>query len=73
MGALKTLLGIIFLVGGLWLILPLGMGPYSGSTWDEFKVVFKGLVPPLFAFIGFLIIWVESEEMKASKGIKRKR
>ncbi|MFQ6009851.1 MAG: hypothetical protein ACE5J7_01895 [Candidatus Aenigmatarchaeota archaeon] len=73
MGAGKILLGLIFLIGGLWLILPLNLGNYSGYTWEAFKTVFFGLVPPLFAFIGFLIIWIESEEVKAGRGIKRKK
>jgi uncharacterized protein YhhL (DUF1145 family) len=62
---LKILLGVIVLLAGLWLLLPLGTGlPYQGATWDDFKTVFFGLVPSLVVFVGALIIWIEMEDRK---------
>lgn len=61
----KLILGIILLVAGLWLILPLNLGPYSGAGWSQFLTVLIGTVPALIALIGILLVWIEAEELKA--------
>lgn len=72
----KLIIGIIFVVIGIWLLVPSGWIPgikqatYSGIpinlNWgDEFLTMLKGIVPPFLVVIGVLIVWIESEELKA--------
>lgn len=64
---MKISLGITVLLAGLWLLVPPFSGlPYQGATWDNFKAVFFGLVPPLMIFLGGLIIWIEMEDRKGA-------
>ncbi|MEM5814240.1 MAG: hypothetical protein QXD77_00280 [Candidatus Aenigmatarchaeota archaeon] len=65
---LKILLGLALAAIGLWLLLPpLYGGFYQGLGWEAFKTVVLGLLPAILVFIGALIIWIESEDMKAKK------
>lgn len=71
--AAKLLLGIIFLLIGLWLLLPLPTGlPYQGLGWEEFLTVLIGVVPAFLIFLGLLIAWIEVEDMKAGRAAKKK-
>jgi hypothetical protein len=72
--AMKLILGVILVLIGLWLLVPSAWissvkpGSVSGVSvnWgDEFLIVLKGLIPPFLVLIGALVVWIESEEMKA--------
>jgi hypothetical protein len=70
--AAKIILGLIFLLIGLWLLLPLPTGlPYQGVGWEEFMIVLIGIVPAFLVFLGVLIMWIEFEDMKASRAAKK--
>lgn len=76
MGAGKILLGLIFLIIGIWLIIPTTWCPstlYCQGLWLELWVVIKGVVPIALIVLGFLLMWVESEELKYEKPRKRKK
>jgi hypothetical protein len=61
----KIPLGVLLLLVGAWLLLPPVTGlPYQGATWNDFKTVVKGLVPPLLVFFGALALWIEMEDRK---------
>jgi hypothetical protein len=61
----KILLGLALLFAGAWLLLPPVTGlPYQGATWNDFKTVVKGLLPPLLVFFGALALWIELEDRK---------
>ncbi len=66
--AWKILIGVVFLLAGLWLLLPLqgilGPQPFLGIGWDKFKIVLLGSIPAFLALLGLLIIWIELEEFK---------
>jgi len=71
--AIKLILGIILVLIGLWLLVPAtpmfaAIKPASWSIlnwWDEFKIVLKGIIPPIVIILGVLIVWIESEELKS--------
>ena len=65
MSAAKLLLGIVLLIVGLYSIV--------AFTKDDFWIVVKGLVPPLIAILGAFIVWLEVDEMKLEREIKRKK
>lgn len=72
--ALKLVVGIILVLIGLWLLVPAdyisavkneSISGIDVNWLEEFKVVLKGFIPPFLILIGALVIWIESEEMKA--------
>ncbi|MFB6089226.1 MAG: hypothetical protein ABEK36_05600 [Candidatus Aenigmatarchaeota archaeon] len=72
--AVKLFIGLIFIVIGLWLLVPSSMVPsikpssVGGVTLNwlpAFITVLKGFIPPFLILIGVLIVWIESEELKA--------
>jgi len=70
MGIGKILIGIILVIVGLWAIIPVY---WSGlGLWNELWTVIKGVVPAFLVFVGAILVWIESEELKISKP-KRKR
>ena len=71
----KVVLGVILFLAGLWLLIPgVSLYGYNSGTWlGEFVSLLKGFIPLFLAFIGFILIWIESEEMKMSKPTKRKK
>ena len=70
MGIGKILIGIVLVIVGLWAIVPVS---WSGlGLWNELWTVIKGVVPAFLVFIGAVLVWIESEELKISKP-KRKR
>ena len=71
MGIGKILIGIILVVIGLWAIVP---SSWSGlGLWDELWTVVKGILPAFVVFIGAVLVWIESEELKISKPKRRRR
>ena len=71
MGIGKVLVGIIFVIIGLWAVLPVS---WNGlGLWDELWTVVKGIVPIFLIFVGGILVWIEAEEMKLSKPRRRRR
>lgn len=71
--AAKLLLGIILVLIGAWLLLPLETGlPYQGVGWEEFVTVLIGVVPVGLIFLGLLIGWIDWEDMRAARAAKKK-
>ena len=71
MGIGKILVGIVLVVIGLWAIAPVS---WSGlGLWEELWTVVKGVLPAFIVFIGAVLVWIESEELKMSKPKKRRR
>ncbi|MFP4045930.1 MAG: hypothetical protein ACLFS3_02635 [Candidatus Aenigmatarchaeota archaeon] len=69
---IKLIIGLILALIGLWLLVPAGAIPaLKASTqttfdwWGEFLTVLKGAIPPFLVVIGALVVWIESEELKA--------
>lgn len=56
--ATTVIIGIILALVGLWLILPLGFGFFSGAAWSQFLTLLIGTIPALLVLIGILMIWV---------------
>jgi len=66
--ATKMIAGIVMVLIGLWLVLPVS---YMGTgLWQELWSVVKGIVPITLIILGVLLVWVEAEEMKITR--KRK-
>lgn len=76
---IKLIFGLILILFGLWLLVPVGapilgvVKPASWSTiggisldwWSEFKTIVKGIIPPIVIVLGILIVWIEGEEFKS--------
>ena len=78
-GAGKLILGIIFLIAGLWLVIPaawlesLGICfNYCPGLWQELWFLIKAVVPIGLVVLGLLLIWIEAEEVKVSKPKRKK-
>ncbi len=74
--AVKLAIGLLLVFSGIYAILPGNYfspiaGISQGFAWEEFKTVVIGIIPPLAVLIGFLIIWIELEEIKIEREEKR--
>lgn len=69
MGIGKIILGLILVIIGLWLLAP---DPYGREWWPQLVTVIIGVVPVGLIFIGAILVWIESEELKIARP-KRKR
>jgi len=68
MGIAKVILGLILVIIGLWLILPSSWtGCEYCGLWQELWLVIKGVVPVFLIFIGAILVWIESEELKIQR------
>jgi len=65
------ILGIILVIIGLWLLMPLEWGGYGWWQWLEY--VLMGIIPAFLVFIGAILVWIEWEEAKIEKPTRRKR
>ena len=72
MGIEKVMFGIILVIIGLWLILPVSLCQWCVGWWYELLTVIKGVLPAFLIFIGAILVWIESEEIKIARP-KRKR
>ncbi len=65
--AVKLLVGVVFILLGAWLIAPSWVlsKPAYWDWFHPFASVIKGTLPALLIFVGILVVWIESEEMKA--------
>jgi hypothetical protein len=71
MGIGKILVGIVLVIIGLWAIVPVSWGGLG--RWNELWTVIQGIVPAFIVFIGAVLVWIESEELKISKPKRRRR
>ncbi len=60
----KIIIGIVLILIGLYLLLPLGL-------WRELYSVLQGIIPIFLIFIGAILVWVESEELKIEKSVSK--
>ena len=73
MGIGKVILGIILVVIGLWLIIPETWFGTGMNLYRDLWTVIKGIVPIGLVFIGAILVWIESEELKIEKPRRSRR
>ena len=80
--ALKVLIGLILIIIGLGLFVdsvkpvinPIlgGSGQFLGVDWlGNFLVVLTGVIPPFLILVGLFVVWLEIDELKAERELKR--
>ena len=75
--AAKLLIGLILIAIGLGLlidsVLPIlgGKGTLGIDWFGNFIVVLTGVIPPFLILLGLFVVWLEMDEMKAEKELKR--
>ncbi len=75
--AAKLLVGLIFIIIGLGLFIDsvypvLGTTGTFGINWfNNFIIVLTGVIPPFLILLGLFVVWLEVDEMKAEKELKR--
>jgi len=75
--AVKLLVGLIFIVIGLGLFIDsvypiLGTVGTLGINWfNNFIIVLTGLIPPFLILLGLFVVWLEVDEMKAEKELRK--
>jgi hypothetical protein len=79
MGIEKIIFGLILVIVGLWLIIPVSWCQAIGFSadfcphlWVNLWSIVEGIVPALIVFIGAILVWIEIEELKLERP-KRKR
>jgi hypothetical protein len=71
MGIGKILVGMVLVIIGLWAVIPVSWG--GSGLWRELWTVVKGIFPALLIFVGVILVWIETEELKISKPNRRRR
>jgi uncharacterized membrane protein YciS (DUF1049 family) len=75
--AAKLLVGLIFIIIGLGLFIDsvypiLGTEGTFGINWfNNFIIVLTGVIPAFLILLGLFVVWLEVDEMKAEKELKR--
>lgn len=75
--AVKLLIGLIFIAIGLGLFIDsvypvLGTEGTFGINWfNNFIIVLTGVIPPFLILLGLFVVWLEIDEMKAQKELKK--
>ncbi len=59
--------GVLLLLAGLYLLVPLNGFPYSGAALNSFLTTLAGVVPTFLIVFGMIIVWIESENLKSKK------
>jgi uncharacterized membrane protein len=70
MGVEKIILGIILVIIGLWLLIPVNWG--GRGWWPQLVTVIIGALPIFLIFIGAILVWIESEELKIERPKRRR-
>jgi uncharacterized membrane protein len=71
MGIGKIIIGIVLVIIGIWLLLPY---EYGGLAWWQWLLmVLMGAIPVFLIFIGAILVWIESEELKIERPSRKKR
>lgn len=63
---IKIIFGAILLIGSITYIYNDQFG-----AWGDFLTVVNGIVPPFVALMGLFIIWLELDELKVKKEVRR--
>ena len=71
MGIGKVIFGIILVIIGLWLLIPNIWG--GRGWWPQLISVIIGVIPIGLIFVGAILVWIESEELKMERPKKRRR
>jgi hypothetical protein len=80
--ALKVLIGLILIIIGLGLFVdsvrpvvnPIfgGSGQFLGVDWlGNFLIVLTGVIPPFLILVGLFVVWLEIDELKAERELKK--
>ncbi len=59
----KIVGGIILIVASVWWIIKM--------SWKDFLVVLNGAIPPFIFLIGVFIVWLEIDELKIERELKK--
>jgi len=70
MGIEKIILGLILVIIGLWLLIPVTWG--GRGWWPQLVSVIIGVLPIFLLFIGAILVWIESEELKIERPKRRR-
>jgi hypothetical protein len=70
MGVEKIILGIVLVIVGLWLLIPVSWG--GRGWWPQLMAVIIGVLPIFLIFIGAILVWIESEELKIERPKRRR-
>ncbi len=73
--ATKLIIGAALFLLGLWLLVPgFTLSGYTSGSWlNDFVVLIKGFIPPFILFIGFVMAWMDWEEIKMAKPSKKRK
>jgi len=71
---IKMLIGLVLLVGALSVYF-VDYSDTTGIVREEFinslRIVFYGMVPPFVALVGLFIVWLELDEWKIERDLKK--
>jgi len=65
------IVGIVLVIIGLWLLVPESYG--GRGWWPQLVTVLLGVIPIGLIFIGAILVWIESEELKIERPTKKKK
>lgn len=71
--AAKVVIGVILVIGSIWWII---QGSYQfthHSGLSDLRTVLNGIIPVLILILGVFVIWIEMDEMKIEKELKRRK
>lgn len=71
----KIVIGIILLLVGLGLFANsfAHFAPVGTFWWNNFLIVLSGIIPIFLVIIGLFLIWLEADELKVQKELKREK
>lgn len=66
----KIIIGAILVIGSVYYVAmnPLDLAP---TAWNAFKTVIHGIIPPFVFLVGLFIVWLELDELRIEKELKR--
>jgi len=66
----KIFIGAILVIGSVYYVVtnPLNLTP---TAWNAFKTVIYGIIPPFLFLVGLFIVWLELDELRIEKELKR--
>ncbi len=78
---LKIFIGILLIVGSIWWVLKgpyigtvlgkIGIAVTPGTNLGDFVTVVNGIVPPFLTLLGIFIVWLEYDEWKIERELKK--
>jgi len=69
----KVLVGVILVVASAWWIIQGSAMYLRRSGVQDFITVFNGAVPVLVFLLGIFIVWLEIDEMKVERELKKRK